>query len=264
MVERHMALSRSGPSLVHPAFCAPGWGIVLLLSGCQVVFGEYQAGQVAAGGAGATGGTASAGGGAAAGTAGAPAGAQPPGGSSSYCSGTPAYTCSGALLQACDNGAWTTVGDCVRIALCQPALGVCDVCADGERNCSASGQLSTCNADRTGFTPGPICSSPLYCDVTADHCVACAAGQARCNGDYLDVCNADRTAWDLKAQSCEGLGCHVVDATAAYCNDCTAGSASACSSPTTLQSCVAGKWRGEECPKGCVDATPTTSAVCLN
>jgi hypothetical protein len=159
---------------------------------------------------------------------------------------------------------WTTIDTCARLALCQPALGVCDACADGERNCSAGGQLSVCNADHTAFTPVDTCQAPLYCDTTSEHCVACADKQAQCNGDYLAVCNADRTAWDLEAQSCGVLGCHVVDGVADYCNVCAADSPSACSSPTTLQSCVSGKWRGTVCPNGCVAATSTTPAACLN
>jgi hypothetical protein len=94
--------------------------------------------------------------------------------------------------------------------------------------------------------------------------VACAANQAQCNGDFLAVCNADRTAWDLEAQSCGGLGCQAVDGIADYCNVCTADNPSVCVSANVLRSCVSGKWRATSCPNGCVDATETTPAACLD
>lgn len=265
-----MASSRNRRGQTSLVFCAC-WALGLL--GCQLVFGEYKAGHADGAGAAQTGGTAVAGGGASAGgeVAGAPGGtagaasssggAAPTGGSGGYCSGTPPYTCSGALLQACTNGVWSTIDTCARPGLCQPALGVCDACADGDRACTGS-VLGVCNADRTGFTTIDTCQAPLYCDPTADYCVACAANQARCNGDYLDVCNADRTAWILEARSCGGLGCQDVGGTADYCNDCTADNPSVCASANVLRSCISGKWKATQCPNGCVDATETTPAAC--
>jgi hypothetical protein len=233
---------------------AAAWAVGL--AGCQLAFGEYRVGHAAAGSAGA----AHVGGGA----SGSSGGAQSTGGSgASDCSGTPSFRCQpDASLQACTDGVWVTIDTCTRPALCQPTLGVCDVCADGERTCTGS-ELGVCTADHTAFAPVATCVDPLYCDPTADHCVACSVGQARCNGAYLAVCNADRTAWDLRAQSC-ALGCQVVDGITDYCNDCTADSPSACTTPTTLRSCVSGRWKATDCSLGCVDATATTPAACLN
>jgi hypothetical protein len=259
-----MASSCNRRVLMRRVLCVAFWTLGLGLSGCQVVLGEYQAGHGTAGSAGAahTGGAAVAGGGTSAGATQSSGGAESTAGAGAVdCSGTDPYRCQDAALQACTAGVWTTIDTCTRPALCQPALGVCDVCADGERTCTGS-VLGVCSADHTAFTPAATCVDPLYCDVTADHCVACGAGWARCNGDFLDVCNAARTAWNLQAQSCSGLGCFAVGGKADYCNDCTAANPSVCVSSSTLLSCVSGKWRATACPTGCADATTTTPAAC--
>jgi hypothetical protein len=267
MAKRHMAPSRKQRPPIRMALCAPFWGIALVLSGCQLVYGEYQAGHGTGGSAGAvqgggqaTGGAASIGGTTSQGGS-EPGGSAPTGGSAP-CDGTSPYRCVNGVLQACTSGAWTTKQTCTDPALCQPALGVCDVCATGEWTCVDS-VLSFCNADHTAFTPGPTCSPPLYCDLTANHCVACATGEARCNGDDLAVCTLDRSDWG--AQSCQGLGCHVFDGMTDYCNVCTAANPPVCQTTPTgaqLRSCVSGLWRTTTCANGCADATPTNPAAC--
>jgi hypothetical protein len=264
---RFMASSRIGRSLTPIMLDAVLWGVGL--SGCQLVFGEYRPGHGTAGKAAGTGEEAGAGGtersGGTASTGGAAdssVGGKSSGGSiSSDCSGNPPFRCLGPELQACASGQWTTIDTCTRAAFCQSDLGVCDVCATGDRICDGA-VLSVCNDDQTAFEEKATCVAPLYCDVGADDCVACAAGQKRCNGDHLDVCSDERTAWESEAQSCYGLGCHVVDGTNDYCNDCTAADVPVCSSDTTLRSCVSGKWRAMACPTGCTAPTPTTPAAC--
>ncbi len=226
------------------------------VAGCQLAFGEYHGGHAAAGAAGA--GTSGAGGRTAS-----SGGSDATGGFPSDCDGTIAHRCVEGALQACNAGVWTTLQTCARPALCQPDAGVCDVCAENERRCDGS-VLGVCNPEHTGFTTLDTCSGTLYCDVTADHCVACATNQAQCNanGDYVDVCNSQRTGWTLRAQSCNGLGCQIVDGRSDYCIVCTAANPPVCVPPKTLRTCVSGKWRATECPTGCADATSTTPAAC--
>jgi hypothetical protein len=250
-------MTRRSPTRPVPLVVFLGFG----LSSCQLVFGEYHSGHAAAGRAG-VGGTAGAG----TLSGGTPSTA---GTSSNDCTGTPPYRCQDVALQACDAGTWTTIATCTRAGLCQPTLGVCDVCADGDRSCSGSGGsggggskvLSVCNTDHTAFVPKATCTAPLYCDVGVDYCVACAAKETRCNGNYLDQCNSARTGWDLRAQSCGTFTCHVVDGKSDYCNVCSNSDPQACSSPNTMRSCVSGKWVATDCPNGCSGTAPNVICV---
>lgn len=242
-------------------------GLAIGLTSCQLVFGDYHlvdgtggtAGSLQ-GGSGTTGGDTFVAGGTATGGASSFGGSQPTGGSPSDCTGTPPFRCQGAALQACVNGAWTTTQTCPTAALCEPAAGVCDACATGDRQCSGS-VLSVCNADHTGFMQKAVCEAPLYCDTTSDNCVACTINQSRCDGDSVDVCNEARTAWTLKATACSDYGCYVVDGSTDHCSVCDASSPAACSGDV-LRTCSAGLWTATTCTNGCVDATATTPAAC--
>jgi len=264
------------------ALCAVWLSVAPALPSCQLAFGEYQIGDGTGGGADAvpggatstvgatsTGGTKS--GGSTNVTISSSGGLASSGGTGSAssnapsdCNGSPPYRCLNADLQACIGGTWTKKQTCSRLALCQPAMGICDVCAKGDVSCNGP-VLGVCNIAQTGFDL-TTCVAPLYCDATINYCTACSFNQARCTvstGDSLDICNSDRTGWDLKAASCNGLGCHATDGKVDYCNDCTAANLPLCASSTLLRSCVSGKWKTSNCTAGCATGTATTPAGCF-
>ncbi len=246
-----------------PAFL----GIALALAGCQLAFGDYKVGNGTGGSAGTaqSGGAKSSGGGTSLGGTSSRGGTSSSGGANSTggsgliaCNGTPPYRCQNGVLQACTGGFWTTKQTCASPGLCQPATGVCDVCADGQLNCNGQ-VLGTCNTAHTAFAPTTTCVSPSYCDATISHCVVCDAGQQRCNGDYLDVCNAQRTAFNPQAVSCNGLGCQVVDGKADYCIVCFATDPPQCASNASgafLRTCISGQWTAKSCTNGCSIGPP--------
>ena len=265
------------------SLCAAFWSVAPTLPSCQLAFGEYEIGDGTGGGADAIQGSATStggptsiagtksSGGSTNATTGYSGGLASSGGTGSAgssapidCNGTSPYRCLNAELQACINGVWTTKQTCHRLALCQPAVGVCDFCANGDLNCNGP-VLSVCNTARTGFVQ-TTCVSPLYCDATINYCIACTFNQARCSvstSDSLDICNSDRTGWDLQAASCNGLGCHATDGKNDYCNDCTAANLPLCASSALLRSCVSGKWKTSNCATGCATGTASTPASCF-
>lgn len=62
---------------------------------------------------------------------------------------------------------------------CEPNTYVCD-----------GAVLKTCSNDRTAWTTVSECDSPDHCDPTAGACRTCTAGDAACNGNVLETCNA--------------------------------------------------------------------------
>ncbi len=76
------------------------------------------------------------------------------------------------------------------------------VCAPLEVRCEGAA-LQLCRADQRGFRTARVCSTPALCCDDPARCPdglgcqppACAAGEFRCEGAVLSVCNDEQTGW---------------------------------------------------------------------
>jgi hypothetical protein len=147
--------------------------------------------------------------------------------------------CEGNLRHVCGPDLVTTATEaCASAQHCLLGNDAgCALCLPGEHACDGA-TLKECSDDRRSFVETTQCSTAELCNAVAGACTAdaCTDGQARCNGNNLEVCNAGRTGFDL-LQACGGGIC---DAVGKQCDVCTPGAAT----------CANGSTRGVCAPDG--------------
>jgi hypothetical protein len=62
--------------------------------------------------------------------------------------------------------------------------------------------LETCNGSRTGFITVATCASAAECNASTRSCGPCSAGDHRCSGNVLEVCDAN-AAWMQQSLACD-------------------------------------------------------------
>ncbi len=155
------------------------------------------------------------------------------------------WACSGAQLERCDtNSRWMAMGAaCPSSALClltgDRGSGAC-----GATRCSPAGAYSCmgnalmrCSAGLDGAKLVDRCGSALLCDATKANAQAasggrgtcipptCLVGTYRCDGATVERCREDETGWDPVTTCDEAASCNALTGD---CSECSAGDA-ACS-----------------------------------
>lgn len=136
--------------------------------------------------------------------------------------------CDGAEVLSCSSQNTESVSaTCATAALCQAngSTASCQdsACATGSLECTSGGEVLVCNAGQTGYrqqSPRVVCDSPALCDVTMPGGCrprTCQRGERRCNGDVLEICNDDLTAFRLETDCDDRLFCNGAEA----CNPTT-------------------------------------------
>lgn len=226
----------------------PSFSVVLLLVGCQKVFGDFRVDGSAFAGKSTTDG--------AAGTE--------PGSSGSAAMGRECVDdqtqCAGQVLQVCNanHDGWTNQRICASKALCDADHGTCKdpVCDSGTFRCDGA-VLQACSATLDTWNSVKTCDSAAQCSSASGECMAepCKVDSFQCNGSTLEQCKADHTGWGAYA-SCDTPA--LCDATLGMCRsadcapsdyDCAGESLYGCNAGRTgfvkLQSCD----RAELCNK---------------
>lgn len=147
-----------------------------------------------------------------------------------------AFRCSSDVLEQCGPGGsgWALVEQCDTAGLCDPVEGLCrpKVCDVQQYDCSETGDLVVCNAERTGFMLVQRCDSAATCNAVRgqERCGAliCELGDRRCNGAQLEECRSDRMGFVPTGMAC---------ASAALCREDVPGQAR-CEART----CTAGQY----------------------
>jgi hypothetical protein len=169
------------------------WGALLLVLGCQQVFGEFEETPSPAPTAPTETG----------GTDGGPSGT---GGQSSsgFCEARE-QTCDGAILRRCVNGSWEEE-TCSSPELCDERGGRCRTCVLDQARCLDAKTVQTCDDANDRWVTQPPCGVGLTCDETRGACVACGPDLGVCVNDLtvLCRCNADQSGFEPRA--CPG-GC---------------------------------------------------------
>lgn len=144
-------------------------------------------------------------------------------------------------------------GDRYQIVEALEDVGNAGTCADGEFRCTGAA-LEICRDDRSGFRTAQVCATAeLCCDEAAGDCArigckvpACAAGDYRCRGSELQLCNEGLTDW-IRIDGCASpLQCN---ATLGRCTDTPCNAALPnpelqCSGPV-LERCGTTEWTPE-------------------
>ncbi len=129
----------------------------------------------------------------------------------------PGITCSGADLLQCnaDLDGFDLIQSCLSAAHCDAMSGACEEtrCVPGEVTCNGA-TLQRCNDGPTGHDKLADCATAALCDdlaaatcgssvqsCDADGVVCpdptCAAGELRCSGTRLEVCNDGLNGWSF-------------------------------------------------------------------
>jgi hypothetical protein len=145
------------------------------------------------------------------------------------------FRCNDGRLEACPSGmAWRFLEQCASAGLCLASTGEClpPACDALQYDCSQSGELLVCNADRTAFELVTPCGSQALCNSVRgqEGCepAVCSAGARRCNGAQLEECRADQKGYSAVQPAC---------VSAALCREEAPGQAH-CEAPT----CAAGDY----------------------
>jgi hypothetical protein len=165
-----------------------------------------------------------------------------------------AVRCSGSVLQTCDSEgkAWEDRAVCASQTLCDETLGMCQqpACSSGERRCQDA-ELQLCNATQDGWSNLKMCATASRCSAESGTCTdePCQPGALQCNGATLQSCNADQSGWsDLPGGPCASAALCDKDAgkcDAPVCNlgdfNCAGAELQTCNATlsgwTTVQSC---------------------------
>lgn len=157
--------------------------------------------------------------------------------------------------------------DKFRVVASLRDAGDSGVCAPGEFLCTGAA-LQLCRDDASGFRTVQVCSTPeLCCDEASGECArvgcrvpACAAGDYRCRGELLELCNDGLTDWTTVDTCTSAVQCN---ATLGRCTDTPCNAAPQnpdfqCNGPV-LEQCGATQWNASppcESPSLC-SAEPT-------
>jgi hypothetical protein len=118
------------------------------------------------------------------------------------------------------------------VGLCDATAGVCQpaACDVREHQCTETGELLVCNADRTDFEHVAQCASLAFCNAVRgqERCEAtvCDAGARRCNGAQLEECRQDLMGYSPVLPACTSAAlCRTDGPGQAHCEPptCTAG-----------------------------------------
>lgn len=146
-------------------FADSALGLLLLLAGCQELFGDFTVVEDAAG-----------------------------------CSST-AVQCVRNVLQRCngEDGDWDNADVCASETLCDAQQEKClpAACASGEWRCRDA-ELEICNGTRDGWITLTTCETAGHCSAQAGRCMEdpCEPGEIQCNSAVLQSCKEDRSGWD--------------------------------------------------------------------
>jgi hypothetical protein len=146
------------------------------------------------------------------------------------------FRCSGSRLESCSASGqdFRFVEQCASPGLCLASSGLClpALCDPLQYDCSESGDLLVCNADRDGFELVAPCGARALCNSVRgqEGCepAVCSAGARRCNGAQLEECRADQQGYRALQPAC---------VSAALCREDSVGQAH-CEPPT----CAAGDY----------------------
>jgi len=144
------------------------------------------------------------------------------------------FRCDGDLLEICgaSGKAWELLEQCGSVGLCDAPAGVCQppACDVREHQCTETGELLVCNAERTDFEHVAQCASLAFCNAVRgqERCEAtvCDAGARRCNGAQLEECRQDLMGYSPVLPACTSAAlCRTDGPGQAHCEPptCTAG-----------------------------------------
>lgn len=164
-----------------------------------------------------------------------------------------ARRCADGRLERCsdERSGWYVVDQCVTDELCELTREtgslICEPprCEPEARRCRAE-TLTLCNAGLTGFEDERTCDAAVFCDPESGSCLmrACEAGERRCNGPQIEVCNRDGNAFDpIDAAPCGSAAlCVRTGDGDVSCRDAAcAGGDFRCVGDSLLQRCSAGR-----------------------
>jgi len=197
-----------------------------------------------------------------------------------------ALRCNGGQIERCRDdrtGSDPVMGaNCATQALCEDSLATCQPgsscvckppeCDVGAGRCTGA-TLERCNADQTGWEFAEDCGSEGLCKIGQErHAQAgatsllacepapCDDGEYRCTGAALELCNADRTGFDL-VQNCLG-GPAFCDSAAGVCSDVPCDVGDTRCSGAQVERCRADQ-SGFEAVPGALN-TCATPQLCIN
>jgi hypothetical protein len=196
--------------------------LLVLASGCHLVFGDYEVdpnfGQGGAPGSG---------------------GAVATGGSGTDCTGDEWNCTTDGVLQHCQSGNWVTVQKCSEPKLCYKEFGRCVTCVPSDRQCNGTGSVEQCNDSQNGWITAETCEFPKVCDPVTATC-ECTRGQSTCQDAHTLVNCALNGSVVVSACVLADMQCHTVDGTNDYCSDCDF-TGSQCTTVQLINVCSNGK-----------------------
>lgn len=105
------------------------------------------------------------------------------------------------FVEACDSAPLCELGRARSPLSCQPAA-----CGAGTYNCTSTGALEACKADRTGYDPRGTCPGGVaFCNSGLGQCTdtPCDPGERTCGGAQVLACRSDQTDFEPTGESCE-------------------------------------------------------------
>ncbi|HEY5960966.1 MAG TPA: hypothetical protein VIV60_30630 [Polyangiaceae bacterium] len=166
----------------------PGWAksraiavaAAMVVTGCQLLFGDFQF-TTQDGGVGGFVGSISA-----------------AGGSSlpSDCSIEGAARCNGSMLELCSSKRWVGERDCITQSQCDADHTRCKECVPNSFRCDAF-RLMQCTSNGENWNLYKACDDGASCDAQNGRCTKCAVDEAICYQGLLQLCNADRDGWGV-------------------------------------------------------------------
>ncbi len=163
-----------------------------------------------------------------------------------YCSGVQRIACAPSLLSV-------ETETCSSSAHCQAGAGAsCAVCLEGAFSC-VDNQLHECSPGEGWVaTDDPPCTPAAPCNRDTGTCTAlvCLPGQRRCEGDSLQECNADQSAF-TQIEMCDPGLCDPVNF---ECDTCAAGDAECAANGSDKLICASDGQSAET--QACASETP--------
>jgi alpha-tubulin suppressor-like RCC1 family protein len=201
------------------------------------------------------------------------------------------FQCASNVLRQCDitGSAFQDTQTCDSKATCVASgqKGYCVRCKAGQNSCEntdvhvlasaddgalySANHVLTCNVDGSGTDTAAVCEADTpVCD-PAKKCLSCSPNQLFCDGQNLNLCNADGMGWTGKAHCVPGTVCDGAQGKCVVEQGCPSGVFSCVGA--TLQHCSHGRFTTiDTCDSAalcdqnagrCQACTPNTSS-CVN
>ena len=128
-----------------------------------------------------------------------------------------------ALLRCSTSGTWEVAETCAGAELCDAPAGLCRArnCEPGSVRCEDVGGVADLQRCGPSFAWELVekCASLELCNAADQRCdpPLCAANDTRCEGNWLKVCNAERTGWDDQQECPLGQLCDPLNSCVPAC-----------------------------------------------